>query len=44
MILMSPYFVGYFDRMEREERQQKADEYLKKKGEGISISDVLGRE
>lgn len=29
---------------EREERQQKADEYLKKKGEGISISDVLGRE
>ena len=29
---------------EREERQKKADEYLKKRGEGISISDVLGRE
>lgn len=29
---------------EREERQRKADEYLKKRGEGISISDVLGRE
>eukprot|EP00571_Detonula_confervacea_P017501 CAMPEP_0172303882 /NCGR_PEP_ID=MMETSP1058-20130122/5395_1 /TAXON_ID=83371 /ORGANISM="Detonula confervacea, Strain CCMP 353" /LENGTH=1584 /DNA_ID=CAMNT_0013014919 /DNA_START=83 /DNA_END=4838 /DNA_ORIENTATION=+ len=31
-------------KWEREERQQKADEYLKKRGEGISISDVLGRE
>ena len=29
---------------EREERQRKADEYLRKRGEGISISDVLGRE
>ncbi|KAL7553287.1 hypothetical protein ACHAWF_016541 [Thalassiosira exigua] len=29
---------------EREERQRKADEYLKRRGEGISISDVLGRE
>lgn len=29
---------------EREERQKKADAYLKKRGEGISISDVLGRE
>ena len=29
---------------EREERQKKADEYLKGRGEGISISDVLGRE
>eukprot|EP00581_Thalassiosira_minuscula_P014661 CAMPEP_0183716264 /NCGR_PEP_ID=MMETSP0737-20130205/10241_1 /TAXON_ID=385413 /ORGANISM="Thalassiosira miniscula, Strain CCMP1093" /LENGTH=1592 /DNA_ID=CAMNT_0025945507 /DNA_START=165 /DNA_END=4943 /DNA_ORIENTATION=- len=29
---------------EREERQRKADEYLQKRGEGISISDVLGRE
>ena len=29
---------------EREERQRKADEYLKNRGEGISISDVLGRE
>lgn len=29
---------------EREDRQRKADAYLKKKGEGISISDVLGRE
>mmetsp|Transcript_31044 Transcript_31044/g.75032 ORF Transcript_31044/g.75032 Transcript_31044/m.75032 type:complete len:766 (-) Transcript_31044:151-2448(-) len=29
---------------EREERQRKADEYLKQRGEGISISDVLGRE
>lgn len=29
---------------EREERQRKADEYLEKRGEGISISDVLGRE
>ncbi|KAL3778451.1 hypothetical protein ACHAW5_001770 [Stephanodiscus triporus] len=29
---------------EREARQQKADEYLKRRGEGISISDVLGRE
>ncbi len=29
---------------EREERQRKADEYLKKRGGGISISDVLGRE
>ncbi|KAK1740244.1 haloacid dehalogenase-like hydrolase [Skeletonema marinoi] len=29
---------------EKEERQKKADEYLKKRGEGISISDVLGRE
>lgn len=29
---------------EREERQRMADEYLKKRGEGISISDVLGRE
>jgi len=29
---------------EREERQRKADEYLKGRGEGISISDVLGRE
>ena len=29
---------------EREARQQKADEYLKRRGDGISISDVLGRE
>ena len=29
---------------EREARQQKADEHLKRRGEGISISDVLGRE
>ncbi|KAL9180019.1 hypothetical protein ACHAXT_007989 [Thalassiosira profunda] len=29
---------------EREERQRMADEYLEKRGEGISISDVLGRE
>jgi hypothetical protein len=29
---------------EREVRQQKADEYLKRRGDGISISDVLGRE
>ena len=29
---------------EREERQRKADQYLKERGEGISISDVLGRE
>ncbi|KAL7500721.1 hypothetical protein ACHAWT_008705 [Skeletonema menzelii] len=29
---------------EKEQRQKKADEYFKKRGEGISISDVLGRE
>lgn len=29
---------------EREVRQQKADEYLKRRGDGISISDILGRE
>jgi hypothetical protein len=29
---------------ERELRQQKADEYLKRRGDGISISDILGRE
>ena len=29
---------------EIEDRQRKADAYLKKKGEGISISEVLGRE
>ena len=29
---------------EREARQLKADEYLKRRGDGISISDVLGRE
>lgn len=29
---------------EREERQRQADEYFKRKGEGISISDILGRE
>jgi len=29
---------------EREARQQMADEYLKRRGDGISISDVLGRE
>lgn len=29
---------------EKEQRQRKADEYFKKRGEGISISDVLGRE
>ena len=29
---------------ERELRQQKADEYLTRRGDGISISDILGRE
>ncbi len=29
---------------EREARQLKADEYLKRRGDAISISDVLGRE